>query len=337
MPSQALEATELDGQKLDEGLELLAKISDPAHKQERHGAMYEGRELFVSNIPWSATWKQLKQLFAQFGSVEGARVPKKVDGSSKGIGYVVYRHKEDALKGLALNMTSWNGRIINVVESTNDAAKRHVSIVTSKSQRTTASPAPEPSFTNGETHSPASPKPPASNKREDIQSRTLALLNVPDTINDARVRALVEPYGDLVRVVLRPDHQGAIVEYKDQPSVGKAALALEGHAIAPDRTLRVGTVEEMKQLRAEKRDGKIAGASRKSTTALPTPTLVRRPGTGAGRRGGRGGLGLKREGKESATIGGRVTETDAVEKDEKQEHGSKPKSNADFKAMMLRR
>ena len=289
----------------------------------------------MTNIPWNTTWKQLKQLFAQHGSVEGARVPKKVDGSSRGYGYVVYRHREDAMKGLALNMTSWNGRIINVAESTNDAAKRQASTLTAKSQRTTASPAPQQALTNGEAHSSASPTPPASSKREDIQSRTLALLNVPDTVNDARIRALVEPYGELVRVVLRPDHQGAIVEYKDQPSVGKASLALEGHAIAADRALRIGTVEDMKQLKAEKRYDKIVSVPKKSSTQLPTPTLVRRPGVSAGRKGGKVGLGAKRESKANAPKDGRITGADSTEKDEEQGQSAKPKTNADFKAMML--
>ena len=35
-------ATELDGEDAGGELKLLVKLSDPTHKQERHGALYEG-------------------------------------------------------------------------------------------------------------------------------------------------------------------------------------------------------------------------------------------------------------------------------------------------------
>ena len=340
LPSQAHAATQLDGEKLDDNLELVAKISDPSHKQDRHGAMYEGRELFIANLPWIATWKDLKEFFSQYGSVEGARVPRKVDGSSKGIGFVAFRHKEDAIKALASNLTSWKGRVINVVVSTNDNTKRQASIITSNSQRTSASPAPNAQMTNGDAHSAASPTPLSANKRGEIQSRTFALLNIPDTVNDTRIRALVEPHGELVRVVLRPDHQGAIIEFKDQTSVGKASLALDGYEIVPGRVIRVGSVEEMKQLKAEQRYDRLGTGSKVSAAAISAPALVRRPGQTAGKRGGRGGLGIKRGGVGHT---GDMATTDrqgkgAVlngEKENATEASGKPRSNADFKAMML--
>ena len=122
------------------------------------------------------------------------------------------------------------------------------------------------------------------------------MLNVPDTVNDARIRLLTEPYGELVKILLRPDHQGAIVEYKDQASVGKASLGLEGHEIAQGRYLSVGTVQDLKQQKEEVRTDKLTARPKKNVTALPTPSQVRRPGMGAGRRGGKGGLGVKRGG-----------------------------------------
>lgn len=339
--SQAEAATTLDGEKVGEDLELVVKISDPAHKQDRHGAIYEGRELFISNVPWTATWKDLKALFSQCGSVESARIPRKVDNSSKGIGFVAFRHREDAVKGLAMNMTNWKGRVLNVAESTNDTAKRQASVLTTVSQGTSASPAPSASLANGASSRAASVDPPATSKREEIQARTLILLNIPDTVNDARVRALAEPYGDLVHVALRLNHQGAIVEYKDQASVGRASLALEGHEIAPGRALRIGTFEDLKAMRTELRDDKIGTGPKKIVGPLPPPTRVRRPGVGAGRRGGKGGLGTKKG--DVGLSGERATDAaapDLQEADGEGEKGktkSKPKSNADFKAMMLKR
>lgn len=131
----------------------------------------------------------------------------------------------------------------------------------------------------------------------DRRARTIALMNVPDTVNDRRLRAIAETYGDLVKIVLRPDHQGAIVEYTEAHHAGKAALGLEGHEITSGRKLRVGSVPEMLKEKAEKKTDKIQiGKVRKdgpmSTQASLQPSgPIRRPGQQAGRRGG---LGQKR-------------------------------------------
>ena len=131
----------------------------------------------------------------------------------------------------------------------------------------------------------------------DRQARTIALMNVPDTLNDSRIRAMAEKYGDLVKIVLRPDHQGAIIEYTTIPSTGKASLGLEGYEIAPGRGLRVGTVPEMLKQKAEMKTDKIqVGKAKKdhpipSQASLQPSTPIRRPGQQPGRRGG---LGQKR-------------------------------------------
>ena len=297
--------------------------------------MYEGRELFVSNVAWSADHKDLKKLFAEYGYVESARIPKKVDGTSKGIGFVVFRDKEDASKALALNLTTWKGRQLRVAESTNNTEKRQEAIRSSRSQSAAMSPVPS---SNQETARRAS-SPGLQERKAAIQARTVALLNVPDTVNDARIRAILEPYGELVRIVLRPDHQGAIIEYKDEASVGKASLAVDGYEITPDRRLGIGTVEDMKSMGAEKRSDKISVGQKKSATALPAPTQIRRPGIGAVKRG-RGGLGVKRgdggRGVERAKQNGEEEEETEKKVDVGQGEVTKaPKSNADFKAMML--
>merc|ERR1712098_95136 len=91
-----------------------------------------------------------------------------------------------------------------------------------------ASPAPD----GGSAMSP-SPAPGAHNNthaqhapvRSETSNRTITLMNIPDTVNVARVNAIVEPYGELVKVVLRPDHQGAIVEYAN----AAGAAEVNGH------------------------------------------------------------------------------------------------------------
>lgn len=55
--------------------------------------MHEGREIHVSNLDWNASEDDLKDLFSVYGKVEVARIPRKVDGGSKGFGYVVFATK----------------------------------------------------------------------------------------------------------------------------------------------------------------------------------------------------------------------------------------------------
>ena len=246
-----------------------------------------------------------------------------------------------------MNLTKLANRVLNVSISTNDVSKRKQNrIITSSStsQRGTTSPPPR---TNGNTHSAASPTPPTDSagqsKFSEIQSRTLALLNIPDTLNDARVRALAEPYGELVKISLRPNHQGAIIEYKDEASVGKASLALDGHEIAPERKIRVGTVNELNKQQAEYRSDRLpVGAAAKTTNAqLQGPVSIRRPGQPGGRRGRKGGLGIKRGGV--GLSGSRAT-NDGEREEDKEVNGAaegeekgKAKSNAEFKAMFLKK
>ena len=88
----AQKACELDGQLVN-GLKLLAKMSDPTQKEKRHGPMHEGREVYASNVDWSATEKNLKEIFAKYGTVESVRIPKNLSGKSKGMAFIVFSSK----------------------------------------------------------------------------------------------------------------------------------------------------------------------------------------------------------------------------------------------------
>jgi squamous cell carcinoma antigen recognized by T-cells 3 len=179
----------------------------------------------------------------------------------------------------------------------------------------------------------------------DRQARTIALLNVPDTVNDSRLRVIAETYGRLVKIVLRPDHQGAILEYTDEHNAGKASLGLEGYEITPGRKLGVGTVPEMLRERAERKTDKIqVGKLKKdnsgSTQGSVQGTLqasgpIRRPGPQAGRRGGLG----QRRGLGFAGSNG-TDRTDGKDKDGKDFEDStnastrSKKSNDDFRQLL---
>ncbi len=91
--ADAQAATKLDGEDLGGELKLMAKISDPSHKQDRQGAIYEDRELFLANLDWNASQREIEKVFSKYGKVEKVRIPKKIDGRSRGIGYVVFSNK----------------------------------------------------------------------------------------------------------------------------------------------------------------------------------------------------------------------------------------------------
>ena len=229
-----------------------------------------------------------------------------------------------------MNLTRFHGRALNVSLSTNDMAKRqtsHIIISASNSQRGSNSPAPD-AQSNGirpRIGSPDAKDAGASNQSAEIQSRTLALMNVPDTVNDSRIRALAQEYGDLVKVVLRPDHQGAIIEYRDLASVGKAAMGLEGREISAGRTIVVGTVGQMMKTKAEKKNDKAVFP--------PQSNFIRRPFQSGPRRGRKGGLGTKGAGVglsgPRAKDGGGTINTGRSD-------GTAPKSNTDFRDMFLK-
>lgn len=90
---QAQAATKLDGKTVGAKHKLIVKISDPEKKQGRTGALYEGRELHLVNLDWSATEDEVQQAFAEYGKVERVRIPRDVKGKSKGFGFVVFSSK----------------------------------------------------------------------------------------------------------------------------------------------------------------------------------------------------------------------------------------------------
>ncbi|SLM41222.1 RNA recognition motif domain [Lasallia pustulata] len=356
--NQAQAATQLDGQLLGGKLKLVAKISDPVHKQDRTGALYDGREVYVSNVDWNATEEEITQIFAKYGKVERVRIPANVAGKSKGIAFVVFSTKDEANAALDMNLTKFKTRLLKVELSTANPSKRQATTVIASASRSTASPSPDISYRNGNSNEEiaasahrASVVTDVKTTAEEIQSRTIALLNIPDTVNDARIHAIVEPYGPLVKVVLRPDHQGAIIEFKDVKDAGKAALGLDGLEIASGRKIGVGSVREMLKQKAEWKTDRIGVASKKdksgNATTLPPTAPVHRPNQLGARRGGRGGLGFKRggvglSGSKGTQDGAGALAGDGRLSGDVNDAGisggqePKAKSNADFKAMFLK-
>ncbi|KIN06420.1 hypothetical protein OIDMADRAFT_112121 [Oidiodendron maius Zn] len=320
----AAAATHMNGQMLPGGFKLSALYSDPSRKKSREGPTAEGRELHVTSLDNALNEDDLKAVFEKYGSIEGVRLLRTMGGESKGAAFIVFKKKEDASAALTLDKTKLKSRVMTVELSIGKNFKP-----TATSKGTSASPVPDtdgnsvasPSNTS-EAHinSDAQHRPSAT----EISERTIALINVPDTINDARIRAIAEPFGSIVKLVLRPDHQGATIEYADAMSAGRASLALENYEIVPGRRLRTGSVKDLYREQDEIKTDRIqVGQGKKQPGNYIRPTApVRRPGAG-----GRGGLGTKRglgyAAAKAAGPSGSSAESVA------------PKSNADFKAMFL--
>ncbi|KAI6086851.1 hypothetical protein F4821DRAFT_122940 [Hypoxylon rubiginosum] len=323
----AFKATQLDGKLIEGKFQLQSKYSDPSHKKGREGAVAENRELRAKNVDFSASESDLREIFGKYGKVGNVRIVTDVGGKHLGTAYIVMETKEEAQKALQLDKTKFKSQILSVELSKETNFKP---FATTKGDRasTSASPAASGDGDVAMTDRPsgAGQKPTPKPTPKEIQDRTLAIMNVPDTINDARIRAIVERYGDIVKITLRPDHQGAIIEFADITTLGRAVLALEGYEIVPGRQLRTGRTKDLMREKPEIREDKIT-TGKKVASFMPPPQNIRRPGPS--RTGPKRGLGFvqpKNDSKENHGTTG-VNGVGAA--------GKTTKSNADFKAMFL--
>lgn len=328
--SAAAAAAKLNNKPLEGGkYKLLAKFSDPGMKQHRHGAIAEERELHVNNIPRSMTEEALTEFFNKAGKVMAVRLPR------PGAAFVVMETKEEAQEAIkTLDKVMFGTHPLKVELSVPRGAKTTATVGGDVDSTGTRSPSPMPSD-----HHP------------DRNARTIALLGIPDTMNEARVHALLAPkVGTITKLVVHPQHGGAVVEFGDAAAAGKAALTVDGMRIEGGGRLRVTSVAEMYKSRGETRidridvksdnakNGKDKGggekesAGKKKMTAaelMPPPSMmVRRPLGKAGPKRklpvGLGASAIKKEENEKAGApGGEGGAAPA------------PKSNADFKKMFL--
>jgi len=55
-------------------------------------------KLVVRNVPFEATQKEVRDIFATFGELKSVRLPKKVTGSHRGFAFVEFLSEEEAKK-----------------------------------------------------------------------------------------------------------------------------------------------------------------------------------------------------------------------------------------------
>ncbi|KAI7581972.1 hypothetical protein KC343_g20309 [Hortaea werneckii] len=137
-------------------------------------------------------------------------------------------------------------------------------------------------------------------------------MKLPDTVNDARIRAVMESYGPIVKIQLRRQEEGAIVEFQTVKDAFNVRQGVDVSILGPEA--RTGDVAD---LLGKKKGGAGSGGGMR-------PAPVSRPGQGRGGR--RGGLGFKRGG-----FGGTPRSENAESGSANASVGGR--SNADFRAM----
>ncbi|KAK3698897.1 Splicing factor [Vermiconidia calcicola] len=316
--AKAAEAA-MDGKLLEKNYKLMAKISDPDAKKQRSGAQAEGRELFVKNLERDAPDHEIRTLFEQYGKVVSLNVVKLVNGKKTGTAFVVFSSVDEATAALGANNKPFHDRVLHVELATAkgrtadpmERARKEDVII-----KQNASASPEPEGRRGWDVSMASSSAPQHTKDDEswktAKERKVAVFNLPDTVNDARVRAAMERHGPLTKIQLRRDKGGAIVEFANLQDAFNVRQGVNCSSLGPE--VKTGDVAD---LLAKERKRKAAAPS---ASAMAPPSLSR---PGQQRGGRRGGLGFKRGG--SAFGGARSGGGDG------QDGGAK--SNADFRSL----
>lgn len=256
--------------------------------------------------------------------------------------------QDQALAALGLNGVQLKSRILDVSIAQANPGKQKPGNALDTSRGSTPGSDHGHHRTNGDSMDTASPpasggagSPPTSVPSfDDIRKKTLGVMNIADTVNDTKIREMFEKYGPLRKVALRPDHQGAIVEFESVADAGKATLALDGCNLAGKR-ITIGSLPDLMKQKPEVKQTKgfaTTGKKEENKGAFfAAPPSVMRGGAGAGRGqkrrtglGFTGSIGKQKASEEvrKGTGGDTVMAEGGAEKP--------AKSNADFKAMFLR-
>jgi RNA recognition motif-containing protein len=296
--TDAVAATQLDGSDV-EGFKILVKLSDPNAKKKRVGAATDGREIYIWNINFKAKQTEIRDAFSTFGTIERINMRTLPNGNNKGYCHVTYETKESADAAVAaMNNKNFWGMNLNVSIAVDRAdVKPKTKSYIENDDGSNATPGESKAANDV-----------GSKKEGPIGARRIAFLNIPDTVPDARIKPLVEPFG-FKKITLEPQHGGAIIEFHTVEGAGKAEIALQGQDFE-GRKLRLGTVKDLMNQKGEWR----------ASNSFVQPSRINRPAVRGGGRGrGKTGISMGRPAipKGATTTNGEV------------------KSNADFRAMIM--
>jgi RNA recognition motif-containing protein len=301
----AIAATQLDGSDV-EGFKMVSKISNPlAKKERRDGATAEGREVYIYHLNFKMKVPEIKEAFAAFGNIERVTCPTTKTGTNRGFCYIVYDTKESADAAVAaMHGKSYWGLELNAKIATDNAETKPKV----KSTLENATSPDDREATPGQSESGPDA---AAERTGTVMERSIAILNLPDTVPDVRIKPLVEPFG-FKKITLEPQHGGAIIEFTSVEGAGKAEISLQGTDFE-GRKLQIGTPRDLKLQKGEW----------KASNNFVQPSRVNRPAARGRATGGRG------RGKSGISIGRPIIPKNATTTN------GEVKSNSDFRAMIM--
>lgn len=238
------------------------------------------------------------------------------NGKRTGIAFIVLSTPDEANAALAANNKPFKDRILHVEISSakgraaplDRARKEDVSI------KHTASASPDPERRGSDVSMTTSQGGAATNAYDNTQKnsreRKIAILNLPDTVNDARIRTAMESYGPLMKIQMRRDDNGAIIEFANLQDAFNVRQGVDCSSLGSG--VRTGDVNELL------RKGKKNQAGQGERKVAFAPSGISRPMQRGGRRGG---LGSKRGGSAGVGSGEGRSNGDSAAK----------KSNSDFR------
>ncbi|KAF2006522.1 RNA-binding domain-containing protein [Amniculicola lignicola CBS 123094] len=113
-------ARAMNGYRLDDHqlqIKSSHKGADAAEERRKEDSAKNaaGTKIIVKNLPFEASKKDLRALFAPYGQLRSVRVPKKFDSSSRGFGFAEFTAKREAANAMdALRNTHLLGRRLNL-------------------------------------------------------------------------------------------------------------------------------------------------------------------------------------------------------------------------------
>ncbi|OAP65642.1 hypothetical protein AYL99_01614 [Fonsecaea erecta] len=278
-PSDAQAATELDDKDID-GLKLVAKISNPIVRQPRKERGNDGRTVFIGQLQFKATVEDVEKLVSKYGTVEQLRLPKDQKNASRnrGIAFVTFARPEEAQAALAMHGEEFQGRKLTV-NVTSDRDGRSAKSINGRSK----SPSLQPDATSDTASVPKTVDP---DTREDRRERTVVICDVPDIVNESRIKSVAEKIGPVRKVTLKTNHSGAFIEFQNIPDAGRAMMELDNLEITPGRHIRVTTEKDMLQQKPEHKTEQFARRPAPNA-AKPTSGPIKRPAQpGVRKKGG---------------------------------------------------
>lgn len=343
----------LNGKAIDGQHNLVALLSDPDAKKNRSGATAEGRELHVGNVDHNSTDEEIREAFQEFGQIDNLRRIKSANGKFTGTLFIIYANADQAKEALALNSKPLGTRVLKVSlatdKSSRDASNQKASSTTLIRGSGNAG-SPEPSSTAGSPPAGDTPSNNGVDATDELgadtartkRDRTLAIINLPDTVNDARIQSFLEPHGQLRKISIRRDKDGALVEFVNLEDAGRIGMTgLDCSGLGPD--CRIGQASELMGRKQSGRGGKNAATDKipfapplrpsRMGAVRPQQRGAKRGGLGF-RRGGFGGGGASKNGEDAAMSNDVDAAAVAIGPAPPATNG-RAKSNADFKAMFM--